>query len=99
MVDFNVMEHELVPEHYLLKDEEAEKLLKELNITRDQLPKIRATDPCVQLLERKYGHIKDGSIIKIVRKSDIAGMSIAYRVVVSYYGLEDEEYLEEYDIS
>lgn len=48
--NFNVLEHNLVPEHYLLSPEDAEKVLAELNITKDQLPKIRRGDACVKLL-------------------------------------------------
>ncbi|UCF09080.1 MAG: DNA-directed RNA polymerase subunit H [Thermoplasmata archaeon] len=82
MADVNVMLHDLVPEHVLLSDEEAEKLLKEIKVTSDQLPKIRNDDPAVKILEMIHGSIKEGSIIKITRKSDSAGMCIVYRTVV-----------------
>ena len=86
MEKYNVLEHKLVPEHYLLSDAEAKKVLEELNVTPEQLPKIRVTDPCIEYLERKYGPIKEGSIIKIVRKSDITQESVVYRVTVSTVG-------------
>lgn len=79
---FNVLEHQLVPEHRLLPEEEAEKVLKALRITRDQLPKIRRRDPVIQVLERIEGTIEEGRIVKIVRTSSTAGVSEAYRLVI-----------------
>lgn len=78
---FNVMEHGLVPEHYLLSEKEAKKVLDKLGITREQLPKIRKSDPCIKFLEQME-EIREGRIIKIVRKSPTAGVSEAYRVVI-----------------
>ncbi|MDH7509372.1 MAG: DNA-directed RNA polymerase subunit H [Methanomassiliicoccales archaeon] len=82
VIEFNVLEHELVPEHHLLAEEEAEKVLKELRITRDQLPKIRKSDACVRVLEKVHGPIEEGRIIKIVRKSPTAENFVAYRMVI-----------------
>ena len=79
---FNVLEHELVPEHHLLKEEEAVEVLKNLKIRKDQLPKIRKTDPCIRALETVHGEISTGRIIKIVRKSQTADVATAYRLVV-----------------
>lgn len=80
--NFNVLEHNLVPEHYLLSPEDAEKVLAELNITKDQLPKIRRGDACVKLLENIYVSIPEGSIIKIIRKSATAEAFVTYRLVI-----------------
>ena len=80
--NFNVLEHNLVPEHYLLSPEDAEKVLAELNITKDQLPKIRRGDACVKLLENIYGPSPEGSIIKIIRKSATAEAFVTYRLVI-----------------
>ncbi len=81
MRKINVMEHELVPEHHLLSEEEEKKLLELLGTERDSLPKIKRSDPAVKVLEKIYGPIKQGRIIKIIRKSPTSGKSIAYRVV------------------
>ncbi len=82
-ITFNVLEHELVPEHYLLDENEAEKTLKEMKITRDQLPKIRIDDACIRVLERIYGTtISEGRIVKIVRRSSTADSFVVYRLVV-----------------
>ena len=82
MVRFNVLEHELVPEHYLVPKEEEEKILKELGVKKENLPRIKKSDAVLRVLERKYGHIPVGSLIKIVRKSPTAGRITVYRVVV-----------------
>jgi DNA-directed RNA polymerase subunit H len=80
--EFNVLEHELVPEHYLLKSEEAEKILSELKLTKDQLPKIRLSDPCVVVLDKISGAVSEGQIVKVVRRSQTNGVSVCYRLVV-----------------
>lgn len=82
MVDINVMLHELVPEHTLLSDKEAEEVMKKMKINPDQLPKIRKDDPVLQVMEMVEGPITEGRIIKITRKSDSAGISVVYRMVV-----------------
>ncbi len=79
----NVMEHELVPEHHLLSEEEAEEVLKGLKVERDQLPKIKRSDPAIKLLERSLEEtIQEGRVVRVVRKSHTAGVFVAYRVIV-----------------
>jgi len=80
--EFNVLEHELVPEHHLLSQKEAAKVMSELNLSKDQLPKIRISDPCVVTLDQVSGPIEEGRIIKIVRRSSTSGVSVCYRLVV-----------------
>src|SRR5205807_9904051 len=41
---FNVLEHQLVPEHRLVAEADADRVPKALTISRDQLPKIRKSD-------------------------------------------------------
>ena len=74
---FNILDHELVPEHIVLSKEEAEEVLKKFNIKPEQLPKILTTDPVVRAIGAKKG-----DIIKIIRKSKTASKAIAYRLVV-----------------
>lgn len=79
---FNVLEHQLVPEHRLVPDNEAAEVLKKLGITKDQLPKIHRSDPVIQVLEKIEGPIEEGRIIKVTRVSGTAGVSEAYRLVI-----------------
>ena len=74
---FNILEHELVPEHIVLSKEEAEKVLEHYNIKPEKLPKILASDPVVRTI-----NAKPGDIIKIIRKSRTAKKAVSYRVVV-----------------
>ena len=61
----------------VLSKEEAKELLERYGIVPRQLPWLRASDPLVKALGAK-----PGDIVKIVRKSPIAGEAIVYRVVV-----------------
>ncbi len=81
-IGFNVLEHKLVPEHYLLSEEEAAETLSDFDLTRDQLPKIRHSDACVKILEQIYGPIQEGRVIKVVRRSQTAERFVAYRLVI-----------------
>lgn len=74
---FDVTEHELVPEHEIMSEEEAEKLLEEFDIAATQLPKMDSKDP----VAKEIG-AESGDIIKITRDSSTAGKSTAYRYVI-----------------
>ncbi len=74
---FNVLEHELVPDHVLLSQEETDELLRRYSITRGQLPKIKSSDVVV-----KQVGAKPGDVLKIIRKSLTAGKAVAYRLVI-----------------
>ncbi len=80
-ISFNVLKHVLVPEHHLLSEEEAEQVLARKGMTRDQLPKIRKSDPGIRILETIHGPIDEGRVVKIVRKSETAQEFVAYRLV------------------
>lgn len=74
---FDILKHELVPEHVILSEDEKAKLLEQYNITSRQLPKILGSDPVAKALGAK-----PGDVLKITRKSETAGMYVYYRVVV-----------------
>ena len=67
--------HILQPKHSKLKQEDAGKLLAELNISLSQLPKIKAEDPALP------PNCNVGDIIKIERKDEDKTI-VYYRVVV-----------------
>jgi DNA-directed RNA polymerase subunit H (RpoH/RPB5) len=69
--------HELQPLHTKLSEEEADKLIKKLNISTSQLPKIKVNDP---VLDDSF---KVGEIVKIERKDEESGKTIIYYRVVS----------------
>jgi len=72
------LKHSLVPKHLKLSDKEKNELFSLYNITQKEMPKIKKTDPAIRHLD-----VKEGDVIKIIRKSPTAGESIYYRVVVS----------------
>jgi len=74
---FDIFTHELVPEHVICPEEELKELLEKYSIKRRHLPKIFASDPAVKAVGAK-----PGQVVKIFRESEIAGQSIAYRLVV-----------------
>lgn len=78
----SVMSHQLVPMHVLLSEKEEREVLERYRTSKDCLPKIRRSDPCVQALEEREGEIRRGRIIKIIRRSETAGEYVCYRVVV-----------------
>jgi len=45
MKNLNVIKHEMVPEHFIMSDEEVQELLARYGIELKQLPKISVTDP------------------------------------------------------
>ncbi|MCC6033732.1 MAG: DNA-directed RNA polymerase subunit H [Desulfurococcaceae archaeon] len=75
---FKILEHELVPEHEVLKPEEAIEVLRSLGVRPEQLPYIRASDPVARAIGAK-----PGDIVKITRKSPTAGKIVVYRFVIA----------------
>lgn len=72
----DILKHQLVPEHVILSEEEAKKVLEEMKIHAEQLPRIRTDDPVVKAIGAK-----EGDILKIIRESPTAGKFVTYRIV------------------
>jgi len=75
--EFDILKHELVPEHIILNEDEKKELFEKLKITEKNLPKILTNDPAVKAIGAK-----EGDVLKIIRKSATADSSIYYRTVV-----------------
>ena len=75
MVD--VSQHELVPDHVLLTDDEVDEVLAEYDVKRTNLPKIKRTDPALP------DEAEVGNVVKIVRNSRTTEEAVVYRLVVS----------------
>jgi len=73
----NILDHVLVPRHRVLSPEEKEALLKKYNIKPSQLPKMLNSDPVAIAIGAK-----PGDVVEIIRKSPVAGETLAYRMVV-----------------
>ena len=76
--EIDISNHELVPKHILLSQQEKEEVMKNYGIRKiSQFPRISKHDPAVKMLEAK-----PGDLIKIIRKSDTAKESIYYRIII-----------------
>ena len=75
--DIDIFQSNLVPKHEILGGEEKAELLKRLNVLLKQLPRVKEEDPVVKLLQGKRG-----DVMKITRKSHVAGEYNYYRVVI-----------------
>ncbi len=74
---FDIFKNRFVPKHEILNPEEKTELLKKLNITLKQLPRMKEEDPGVKAVGAKHG-----DVVRITRKSQTAGEYFYYRVVV-----------------
>jgi len=72
----NIQSHVLVPQHEILDEASAKKVLMKYGVDRSKLPKIKKSDAALP------EGAKIGDIIQITRKSPTAGVSLYYRVVV-----------------
>ena len=75
---YDIRKHILVPEHIKLNEKEKKELLEKFHISLKELPKIKKKDPAIEHL-----NVKEGDVIKIVRKSQTAGETFFYRGVVN----------------
>lgn len=75
---FNILQHELVPEHIKLSDEEKQEVYDKYNIRNDtQLPEISIYDPVAKALL-----LRPGNVCKIIRHDKISYVNEFYRVCV-----------------
>jgi DNA-directed RNA polymerase subunit H len=74
---FNVLNHQNVPLHEVLSEPEVKGLLSKFGIAREQLPKIRSSDPAARVI-----NAAPGNVIRITRRSPTAGVAVAYRLVI-----------------
>ena len=76
--EFNPLEHKLVPRHEIVSEEELKKILSGYNIEKEQMPKIRVSDPSAVAIKAKVG-----DVVCVTRDSPTAGKAIFYRLVIA----------------
>ena len=76
--EFRPLEHKMVPRHELVEEDELKKILSEYNIEKEQMPKIRESDPASRAIQANVG-----DVVRITRESQTAGKAIFYRLVIA----------------
>ncbi len=74
---FNIFDHEIVPTHVKLTEEEVQTFLEKYKIEKYQIPKILDNDPAVRAIQAK-----PGDIIKIDRSPLLGDIGAYYRYVI-----------------
>ncbi|MCU4802516.1 DNA-directed RNA polymerase subunit H [Halobacteria archaeon HArc-gm2] len=74
MVD--VSQHELVPDHTVVDDEEIEDVLEEYDIKKTDLPKLQRLDPAAP------DEASVGDVVRVTRDSRTTDQAVVYRLVV-----------------
>ena len=77
MRKFSLLDHNSVPIHEIIQEDEIKSLLEKYQIEKGQLPKIKDSDP----VAKEHG-AEIGDIVKITRISQTAGESLYYRLVI-----------------
>ncbi|MDY6865558.1 MAG: DNA-directed RNA polymerase subunit H [Halobacteriota archaeon] len=77
MTESSILDHEMVPEHAIITEEEVELILKQYGITKGQLPKLKSSDPVAKQIGAKVD-----DVVKIIRNSPTAGRSVVYRLTI-----------------
>lgn len=73
---FPVIRHSLVPRHRLMGESEADTKLRELGIRREQLPRLKKSDPV-----SRFYNFTQGSVVEIHRHNGLQQRSLFYRLV------------------
>jgi DNA-directed RNA polymerase subunit H len=74
MVD--VSQHDLVPEHTVVSEDDLAAVLDEYDIDRTDLPKIKRTDPALP------DGAEVGDVVEVVRDSRTTDRAVVYRLVI-----------------
>jgi DNA-directed RNA polymerase subunit H len=73
----DVRDHEAVPTHEKMDEDEVEEVLEKFDTEKDKLPKIERTDAALKQMD-----VEEGDVIRIERESPTAGKTTYYRIVV-----------------
>ncbi|MBW2967173.1 DNA-directed RNA polymerase subunit H [Candidatus Woesearchaeota archaeon] len=71
-------QHILIPKHKKVSEKEKNEVLSRFNITVNELPSIKMSDPALRGLD-----VEPGDVIRIERESPTAGNTVFYRGVIN----------------
>ena len=74
-LQFNILNHSMVPKHKILREEEKDLVIKKFNIVDDNIPEISRFDPVAQVIG-----IRPGEYCEITRPSKTSITSQFYRI-------------------
>jgi DNA-directed RNA polymerase subunit H len=74
---FSLLDHELIPKHEIMVEDELKSVLNQYQIEKEQLPKLKVSDPVALEIGASVG-----DVVKITRNSQTAGEAIYYRLVI-----------------
>jgi len=75
---FSLLDHQLIPKHEVMSENELKSVLNHYAIEKEQLPKIKVVDPVIQEIGAQVGEV-----VKITRNSQTAGEAFYYRLVIA----------------
>jgi DNA-directed RNA polymerase subunit H len=73
----DITKHILIPKYAKVTEQEKQALFDKYNISFNELPFLFKNDPSLKELK-----VKEGDIIKVIRKSPTAGETVVYKGVV-----------------
>ena len=73
----DIRDHEAVPEHRKMNEDEVEELLEKFDADKSDLPKIERTDAALKQMD-----VEVGDVLEINRESPTAGKTTYYRRVI-----------------
>ena len=76
------MQWTLAPLHEVLSETQANRALRETQMTRETMPLLRFSDAALQRLIKSGTEVKIGDIIRITRESFTTGTVFYYRRVI-----------------
>ena len=77
MRKFSLLDHELIPKHEIMVEDELKSVLNQYQIEKEQLPKLKVSDPIALEIGASVG-----DVVKILRNSQTAGEATYYRLVI-----------------
>ncbi|MFB6147911.1 MAG: DNA-directed RNA polymerase subunit H [Candidatus Nanohaloarchaea archaeon] len=73
----DIRDHDAVPDHRILDEDEVEEILDKYGADKEDLPKIERTDAALKQMDPEVG-----DVVEVRRESPTAGKTTYYRLVI-----------------